>query len=120
MNRIVELADAYAAHSACDGVVNEARAALATEVQAQQDYTRAVIAERDELMGDVARLVNYYDEACHLVAKMHQAAVGDIKGPNQGVVEDVENLRKERDALKLENERLRATSDAWCAAEQKL
>ena len=72
MNRIMKLLQRYAYEYRwkSDAVSHVTAVALATEVQAQQDYTRAVIAERD--------------------------------------------------ALKLENERLRAASDAWCAAEQKL
>ena len=64
-NRIMELAEAYAEATddrrmedqfgtygqflIADRHTKEARAELATEVQAQQDYTRAVIAERDAL-----------------------------------------------------------------------
>ena len=41
-----------------------------------------------------------YDRACQLVAAMHAAAVGEITGPKRGVVEDVADLRAERDALR--------------------
>lgn len=41
-----------------------------------------------------------HQQACELVAKMHAAAVGKVTGPNRGVVEDVEDLRAERDQLK--------------------
>lgn len=49
-NKIMELADEYA-ESTSDTYYTKKSAynALATEVQAQQDYTRAVIAERDAL-----------------------------------------------------------------------
>lgn len=109
MNRIMELADEYAETSAVFPTLNSAsyyaecsktRAALATEVQAQQDYTRAVIAERDELMEDCEQLRDNYQHACNLVANMHAAAVGYIGGPEKGVIEDVLNLRRERDALR--------------------
>lgn len=41
-----------------------------------------------------------YEEACATIAKMHGAAVGKYgDGPKRGVVEDVEDLRAERDAL---------------------
>jgi hypothetical protein len=33
-----------------------------------------------------------YDGACKLVAKMHEAAVGEVTGPRRGVVEDVEDV----------------------------
>lgn len=34
-----------------------------------------------------------YDEACNLVGRMHAAAMGEVRGPVLGVVEDVEALR---------------------------
>ena len=74
MNRIVELADAYAAHSACDGVVNEARAALATEVQAHIDYTAAVIAERDALKAELERKTQYGKEWMDKYLDLRKAA----------------------------------------------
>ena len=37
--------------------------------------------------------------AAMLVAKMHAAAVGEVTGPRRSVVEDVEDLRSERDDL---------------------
>ena len=36
--------------------------------------------------------------ACATIAKMHAAAVGELRGPTCGIVEDVEDLRKDRDA----------------------
>ncbi len=41
-----------------------------------------------------------YERACELVAKMHAAAVGDVRGPSVGPVEDVAALAQERDRLK--------------------
>jgi len=40
-----------------------------------------------------ARFKEEHQAACHLVAQMHAAAVGEVAGPNRGVVEDVEDLR---------------------------
>lgn len=34
-----------------------------------------------------------YNRACQTVALMHAAAVGEVRGPTRGVVEDVEDLR---------------------------
>ena len=39
-----------------------------------------------------------------LVAKMHEAAVGRVDAPIRGVIEDVEDLRIERDSLKAQLE----------------
>jgi len=41
-----------------------------------------------------------YDSACEQIAAMHAAAVGEVRGPIRGVVEDVADLRAERDELR--------------------
>jgi hypothetical protein len=48
------------------------------------------------------------DEACGLVARMHEAAMGEVCGPKRGVVEDIADLGAERDALQ-------ARVDTLCA-----
>ena len=53
-----------------------------------------------ELRAENARLKDDYQNACKTVAEMHAAAVGQIVGPNRGVVEDVADLRAERDDWK--------------------
>ena len=60
-----------------------------------------------------ARFREEHQEACHLVAQMHAAAVGEVTGPNRGVVEDVEDLRlraedgsRDYDALMREREQV--------------
>lgn len=40
-----------------------------------------------------------FDHACQQIAAMHAAAVGEVRGPIRGVVEDVADLRAERDRL---------------------
>lgn len=46
-----------------------------------------------------------YESGCSLVSKMHAAAMGGkIVSPKQGVVEDIEQLRLERDAFKSESD----------------
>lgn len=47
---------------------------------------------REELRAD-------YEGACRTIAEMHAAAVGEVRGPVRGVVEDVADLRAERDDL---------------------
>lgn len=52
------------------------------------------------LVADRDRLRDELDSACHLVARMHAAAVGEVRGPIRSVVEDVEDLRAEVERLK--------------------
>ena len=53
-----------------------------------------------ELRAENVRLKDDYQNACKIVAEMRAAAVGQIVGPNRGVVEDVADLRTERDDWK--------------------
>jgi hypothetical protein len=46
-----------------------------------------------ELTADVAEQRGNYEHACQTIAAMHAAAMGEICGPNRGVVEDVADLR---------------------------
>lgn len=62
----------------------------------------------DVLKAELEQAKEDHGGACKLVALMHAAAVGEVTGPNRGVVEDVADLRTERDALKKENAELRA------------
>lgn len=55
-------------------------------------------AERDEALGRGRIFEDGYASACQTVADMHAAAVGEIRGPDLGVVEDVGALKAERDA----------------------
>lgn len=59
----------------------------------------AALAAKD---AEIERLRKRCEEAEALVANMHEAAVGEICGPKVGVVEDVANLRIERDRLREE------------------
>jgi len=51
----------------------------------------------DALRKQLEGMESDYESACVLVAKMHEAAVGGIRGPIAGVVEDVLNLRTKLD-----------------------
>lgn len=53
--------------------------------------------ELAEAMADRDRFKQDYINACELVAAMHKAAVGETRGPTRGVVEDITDLRAERD-----------------------
>lgn len=55
-----------------------------------KDMTRK---ELEELRREAEELGNKYEKACETVAKMHEAAVGSVRGPIHGVVEDVANVR---------------------------
>jgi len=59
------------------------------------EYCLSSDAEKAERERD--RFKEEHLQACELVAKMHAAAVGAVTGPNRGVVEDVEDLRRSRD-----------------------
>jgi len=50
--------------------------------------------EIEYLKTEVAWLKGEHKDACHLIAKMHAAAVGEVTGPKRGVVEDVKYLRE--------------------------
>ena len=52
----------------------------------------ALTAERDRFRHD-------YEFACAMVAQMHAAAVGSVRGPIRGIVDDVADLKAERDRL---------------------
>jgi hypothetical protein len=54
-----------------------------------QSYRQNEARMRDE----ITRLRADYEGACKLVAEMHAAAVGEVRGPIRGVVEDVQDLR---------------------------
>ena len=116
MSKIMELAEEYACAVAEDAeagytvadsatikelmqIAVDAKERLDVAIKAEQDYTRAVLRERDELMGDLDRAKEDYIRACRLVAQMHEAAIGYVGGPNRGVVEDIADLHSERDQL---------------------
>lgn len=70
-------------------------------------------AEIERLRTRLAESEENFTNAAALCAGMHAAAVGEVRGPNMGVVEDVKEIRRrmlaaeaERDALKGEVERL--------------
>lgn len=47
----------------------------------------------DELQETADNLKHDYMRACQTLAHMHAAAVGEVRGPDRGVVEDVADLR---------------------------
>jgi len=84
--------------------------------EAHMNYLRRKTADEAELWAadrieklerEFERIKEDCAQACLLVAKMHAAAVGAMIGPKRGVVEDIEDLRLERDTLQADNARLR-------------
>lgn len=70
--------------------------------------------EIEKLRTEVERLKTENWQTCGLVAQMHRAAMNDVIGPKRGVVEDILDLRLERDALKAQLDALAQCSPvAW-------
>lgn len=55
--------------------------------------------ETKECAEERDRLRDAYDGACQTIARMHAAATGAVQGPLRGVVEDVEDVRAQLDAV---------------------
>jgi hypothetical protein len=83
-----------------DPIVGDAAEAIRRRAGAlcPRDAARVVDA-LDVLLAEVDRFHADYEQACRTIAAMHEAAVGEIRGPRRGVVEDVADLRDERDRL---------------------
>lgn len=88
------------------GVSSAATAAQKAELErATQELIAAAKAEiikSAEL--EVQAMRTSHDNACALVASMHEAAMGKVCEPVLGIVEDVADLRAERDSLKAQLE----------------
>jgi len=69
------------------------------------DQLDALYAERDEHKQD-------YLNACKTIAAMHKAAVGEVRGPGRGVVEDVEDVRLRAERAEGRLSHLQTTSEA--------
>ena len=65
-------------------------------------------------MGEIEALEKDYQQACLLVSQMHRAAMNDVIGPKRGVVEDILDLREERDELKAMNDELKQVRCEGC------
>lgn len=63
-------------------------AKLEMSLDAQSAEIKNLYAEREALRSD-------YEGACKTIADMHAAAVGEVTGPNRGVVEDVQDIRSQ-------------------------
>ena len=63
--------------------------------------------DSERVSAENAALKDDYQNACYLVAKMHEAAMGEIRGPIRGPVEDIEDLRADKNILDTENNALK-------------
>lgn len=61
---------------------------------------------------EIIRLRVDYERACKTVAEMHAVAVGEIRGPIVGVVEDVANVRAELLKLRIALQDIHARASA--------
>lgn len=76
------------------------------------DEVERLTAERDAALADADRFKADHIGACELVAQMHGAVTGTFgNGPKRGVVEDVEDLRKEREAALADAARMRLSAE---------
>lgn len=76
----------------------------------EDECWRCMMESKDDtiasLTEEMDRLREDYERVCKTVADMHAAAMGEITGPKRGVVEDIYDLKAERDSLKAEYEEL--------------
>jgi vacuolar-type H+-ATPase subunit I/STV1 len=105
---ITEITESYK-----DGVIPATRnpyaeiEALRKQLSQAEQATTVEAKIVDELSACNMLLKEDYQRACRTVASMHLAAMGEVVGPNRGVVEDIADLKAERDRLQSECDRLR-------------
>lgn len=105
MSEITDKFDEFMLHVSDHGADMKARDMyrhLRTLMTAQDRALAMVIQENTARAEEAERWRKDYFGACGLVAKMHEAAVGEITGPVRGVVEDVADVRAELVGLKSE------------------
>lgn len=77
---------------------------------------RAVLERLEDTEQELRWSRKDYQGACNTIAAMHHAAVGEIVGPNRGVVEDVADLRERclaaEEALAIALAQLRSVKDS--------
>ncbi len=62
-----------------------------------KDFCESMERKLNEAQRELTETCERYEIACETAAKMHAAAVGEIKGPHIDPVQDVANVRRERD-----------------------
>lgn len=89
------LGDARWARDVYDAVMVQEKFPLSWEGRARHAiglYTQTAI-ELEDARRELAEMRRSYESACVTIADMHEAAVGEIRGPIRGVVEDVADVR---------------------------
>lgn len=95
------LGDARWARDVYDAATRRQPYEMTVEGRAQHAmglYVQTAI-ELEDAQRDLREMRGNYDRACRTVAAMHKAAVGDVRGPARGVVEDVEDVRQRADQI---------------------
>ncbi|MCL6734410.1 hypothetical protein [Streptomyces neyagawaensis] len=62
-------------------------------------YTKTAV-ELEDARRELGEMRGSYERACQTIAAMHKAAVGEVRGPIRGVVEDVEDVRASADRVR--------------------
>ncbi|MEH0428811.1 hypothetical protein QBB34_21250 [Streptomyces stelliscabiei] len=89
------LGDARWARDVYDAAMAQEKFPLSWEGRARHAiglYTRTAV-ELEDAERERDEHKESYLKACVTIAAMHKAAVGEVRGPNRGVVEDVEDVR---------------------------
>lgn len=86
--------------------VRRLRSTAKEQLAAKDDEIRELVTSDNKVVADLSRYVetleqkiadknDAYRAACAVVAKMHEAAIGEVVGPVLGVVEVVANVREQ-------------------------
>ncbi|MGL4263878.1 MAG: hypothetical protein ACRCTX_19860 [Afipia sp.] len=86
--------------------VRRLRSTAEEQLAAKDDEIRELVTSDNKVVADLSRYVetleqkiadknDAYRAACAVVAKMHEAAIGEVVGPVLGVVEVVANVREQ-------------------------
>jgi chromosome segregation ATPase len=73
-----------------------------------------------EAEAEVERLKEQYEAAAEAVARMHEAAVGEIRGPIISVIEDIKAVRERAEKAEAKSESRRVTLVSMIKANNKL
>jgi len=84
--------------------INSGEKARVARLELVKAATALITADRDRLARRVAELEGERDRACQTIAAMHAAAVGEVRGPIRGVVEDIADLRAKVENLEIDKQ----------------
>lgn len=80
------------------------RMAFNAQLQDENEQLRQKLAKKD---AEIERIKLDHEACCVIVADMHAAAVGEIRGPIIGVIEDVADVRQQLVACQAREQQLR-------------